>query len=138
MGTVSTDLGDSLAELDQHIAGLVRARERLAATKRHADGGTTLRHTPEPWHIESDTHGAIYHGDDPVVYLGWEEEPPNAAADYARIVACVNACAGIADPAAVLAEIREAYADAVSRSMLTIRLRRALLAIGGEAPDARR
>ncbi len=67
---------------------------------------TAPKHTPEPWsHNVGDpagdpTDSRIYSGDCSVT----EATGP---ADAARIVACVNACAGITDPAATLAEVRK-------------------------------
>ena len=68
-----------------------------------------MKHTQEPW--ETSKHGTpdafpqfgIYSGNrnDHATIKG-----DNASADADRIVACVNACAGIEDPAAELARLR--------------------------------
>ena len=71
------------------------------------------KHTPEPWVIGSHpTLGRIYideasysHGSVATCYGGLAE------ADAARIVACVNACAGMADPAAEISAMRNRLED---------------------------
>ncbi len=59
---------------------------------------TEQKHTPEPWRIGSQSKDIIYlQGDEPRGELGpsgnWID--CNTAANARRIVACVNACAGI-------------------------------------------
>lgn len=67
---------------------------------------TPPEHTPEPW-IAGDN--AIAGADGATVaYIG-------SVADGDRIVACVNALAGVDDPAVALAEIRAALVDARDR-----------------------
>lgn len=66
-----------------------------------------MNHTPEPWHtngseiIDNSNKGLgeTYQ----TLSKGTDETNANAA----RIVACVNALAGIEDPAATLAEVRD-------------------------------
>lgn len=67
-----------------------------------------MSHTPEPWRAEwqpgqtpkhTYTHCVMY-GDDSLCDTLTE-------ADAHRIVACVNACAGMADPAAEIARLSE-------------------------------
>lgn len=71
-------------------------------------------HTPDPWYrkgYESATHQIIPRTVDP-------DSDPCALlelADYDRAVACVNACAGMADPAATIRELRGAL-ERISRS----------------------
>ena len=74
------------------------------------------KHTPEPW-----THGTcgggrliVQEGDDPKycpTFIAATNIPgkafsPNSEANAARIVACVNACRGLTDPAAELTALR--------------------------------
>lgn len=83
---------------------------------------TTTKHTAEPWTLDDGIVGpeqmvqGIQDGagtDNEWIALGLDDEdgfaectayahPSNAA----RIIACVNACAGMEDPAAALAEAR--------------------------------
>ena len=65
-------------------------------------------HAPEPWAISVDACGpaessTICSTGDVICECGWETGTPaeqaEAAANAERIVACVNACAGIEDPA---------------------------------------
>lgn len=76
-------------------------------------------HTPEPWACDPDSIGHIYAVGDKratgacgnvLTYTGrpLEERRANAR----RIVACVNACAGMADPAADIARMLAALAAA--------------------------
>jgi hypothetical protein len=61
---------------------------------------TTPKHTPEPW---GDLDGVIvppYATDDGQAWIADTRSAPNARRNAARIVACVNACAGI-NPEAV-------------------------------------
>lgn len=58
--------------------------------------------TPEPWSVAPS--GAIL---DP---MGFRIEDVCSKANQARIVACVNACAGISDPAAVIKAARDVVA----------------------------
>lgn len=63
-------------------------------------------HTPEPWRLDTDGGSGQYHNirhnmicSGPYL-LGSRRDTGTAKADAARIVACVNACAGI-NPEAV-------------------------------------
>jgi hypothetical protein len=72
-------------------------------------------HAPEPWAKRAYTrhlqvHDAI--GCVVVVTTGTDFAPSKNRANVERIVACVNACAGIADPAAALAAARDALREA--------------------------
>jgi hypothetical protein len=86
----------------------------------------TTRHTPEPWHVEYYRHGTSILGEDysngsglgsravaAVVHDNRAND--SAAANAARVVACVNACAGIEDPAKAFSLARVALLYAVSR-----------------------
>lgn len=78
---------------------------------------TTTKHTAEPWEIypaplgvygiRSDVGGYILHINPRET--GWGEDEANAA----RIVACVNACAGMEDPAAAIASAKRALERAI-------------------------
>jgi hypothetical protein len=76
----------------------------------------------EPWEINShssevgdtgdyDGGEEIYTRDKVVRAISWNPEDEDTEA-FKRIVACVNACAGIPDPAAHLAAMREAIREA--------------------------
>ena len=99
--------------------------------------------TPAPWCV---AYGAIYQGTpaelagpDPRRLLLAERDYPaippwQRDANIHRAVECVNACDGIADPVAALAELRAAVAQAVEcRSLNSVRgrLLSALAALGG-------
>jgi hypothetical protein len=65
-------------------------------------------HTPTPWAIDGEAFVSIVHEGDAIADLS--DSPFDCEQDHAnaaRIVACVNACEGIDDPAATLAEVRE-------------------------------
>ena len=67
---------------------------------------TAAKHTPGPWYVAAeDLSGGRYYSIssqncDFFIHDGAHEEE-NGEANAARIVACVNACEGIADPAVV-------------------------------------
>ncbi len=79
------------------------------------------KHTPEPWQIGvGDIYATGSDGDDRVVCAigvsgGFRSHThelipsnkPEGRANAARIVACVNACTGMADPQAEIASLRE-------------------------------
>ena len=80
---------------------------------------TLPKHTPEPWQ-QHDDHPMYGPGYADAVWTSkgpgygkvcrcapYTTATPESAANARRIVACVNACEGIADPAAALAEVRE-------------------------------
>ena len=62
-----------------------------------------MKHTPEPW-VESHT---LVFGDDTLVARCANENTANAQ----RIVDCVNACAGMNDPATEIATLRARVAE---------------------------
>ncbi len=68
------------------------------------------KHTPVPWHVSpmapTNIHASVNGKRLELFAAPWGPEAP-AKANTARAVACVNACAGIADPAATLAEVRK-------------------------------
>lgn len=111
-GREGPDIGPFLAKMD-------RAREALADyDAQRAQPAATSDHTPEPWAAydldgstpyignkaangrpgwEHETIADLFRDmDDGTSVVGAMNEPyPNAAANARRIVACVNACAGI-------------------------------------------
>lgn len=80
----------------------------------HANTAAAAGHTPGPWHIfeaeggnlilNAPHTGGRYTG---AVVLNADS---NHNANAARIVACVNACEGIADPVDALASVRQLLA----------------------------
>lgn len=95
------------------------------------------KHTAEPWTVGGD--------EDPAPYRGANGEAPQLFVDAARIVRCVNACAGLEDPAAALKLAREAMAGVIDEADISggsertvsryeiDRLRKALAALNGQA-----
>jgi hypothetical protein len=83
-------------------------REVLRKTEP-PDKAPACKHTPEPWQAYPDgmitSYGIIVAQ---VEVENAEDSPGTVEADANRIVACVNACQGIDDPAAALAAAREA------------------------------
>ena len=63
------------------------------------------KHTPEPWEFESEPQYCSEiigsNGDSVCTFV---EDP--SCVDVDRILSCVNACAGMADPAAEIAELK--------------------------------
>lgn len=87
------------------------------------DAAAPAAHTPEPWGYEN---GEIYGFEDgeQVLIATATRDPEDAltefdAANIPRIVACVNACEGMADPAAAIATLRTA-----AERELSVRLER--------------
>ncbi len=68
---------------------------------------STTKHTAEPWTSEGK---GVFGANRKVVMVAMCGDPIRAedAPTAARIVACVNACAGVEDPAAALTAAREA------------------------------
>lgn len=111
----------------------------------------TAAHTPEPWSYAEDGGGSAfsfeiradrrdYGGQIRGIALVYADNPDDGSpgtedtANAARIVACVNACAGMDNPAAVLAEVRSALDIAAfvldeSQHPETLRRVRAALAL---------
>ena len=55
--------------------------------------GQPMSHTPEPWHIEE---GDIFSSEGNIANVfGADGSHPQAAANAARIVSCINGCAGL-------------------------------------------
>jgi hypothetical protein len=94
------------------------------------------KHTPEPWSLES--YGATLitkNGYDIALTNSGKFKTGNAQQDAARIVTCVNACAGL-NPAAVprLVEALQAGVDNDMPTTEWLRMARAALAAAkGEA-----
>lgn len=69
-------------------------------------------HTPEPW----STDGSYIYDSSGNAIFGSDEYYPWVDVDsFRRIVQCVNACAGMSDPAADIARLREAAQAVVER-----------------------
>lgn len=86
-------------------------------------------HTPEPWDTQADPDiddSTIYvhtiEGDDAPVLVATFPWHDTGEANAARIVRCVNDCAGIPDPAAELANLR-AVAEAGAPPAVKIALK---------------
>lgn len=66
-------------------------------------------HTKEPWRLSEgrpdNIEGVFVEG---CLRDSWCRDPVCSEEDAARIVACVNACAGMDDPAAEIAKMRDA------------------------------
>lgn len=60
-----------------------------------------MNHTKEPWHVEYDDAGYITINDDTgyIMLFMKDDELEMTASNAKRIVACVNACAGITNEA---------------------------------------
>lgn len=74
---------------------------------------STFKHTPEPWHISGIHPRNIHIGSmaSPMVLASMNDIHTQTPENAARIVACVNACAGIDDPAAEIAGLRANYKE---------------------------
>ena len=71
------------------------------------------KHTPEPWAVETELNHHIVSSDGKyIVFFGWEQFPENYEANRARIIACVNALAGL-NPEAV-PNVVEALREAIN------------------------
>lgn len=73
---------------------------------------STTKHTAEPWHRNvspATRYPTIFSGRNTHVCRVVVDNLPadQVEANCARIVACVNACAGMTDPAAGIAHLRE-------------------------------
>ena len=86
-----------------NYARLLRAAQDLDAAATPATG-----YTPEPWHVSSSGLVILADGGKLGDMAGLNTSLDEDAANAARAVQCVNACAGMNDPAAVLAEVRKA------------------------------
>lgn len=70
-----------------------------------------MSHTPEPWRYQDDadayTHIIRQESDTRLILCyGPQSSKPNVKNNMIRIVACVNSCAGMEDPAAEIASLR--------------------------------
>ncbi len=70
------------------------------------------KHSPEPWRVLRDEtyHDVIFIGSDGGPFVSGDVEELDAA----RIVQCVNACAGIEDPEGAIEQIKETLRAAYS------------------------
>lgn len=83
----------------------------------------STKHTPEPWRVYSVRNSFIsgIDGANESVFIflteseykqqGFDLSPEKMNANISRIVACVNACAGMEDPAAEITALRERIAE---------------------------
>ena len=63
------------------------------------------KHTPEPWEFESEPqYCSEIIGSNGYSVCAFVDDP--SGVDIDRMLACVNACAGMADPAAEIAELK--------------------------------
>ena len=80
---------------------------------QNAGRGRDMKHTPEPWRITTHLSSDITHivrridGEKHAVCIIRTNNAEEANANAARIVACVNACAGMDDPAAEIERLRD-------------------------------
>ena len=121
----------------------------------HAPAPASPAHTPEPWSINAyeqwDKFGPIKRAS---IVAQWDNRlsetlliatvntTKQIEANAARIVACVNACAGMTDPAAEIKALRDALKGLLADKYLADPINadrmapaRAALAIGGEKND---
>lgn len=79
----------------------------------------STKHTPEPWTCESNCDWSVYGGDNSVAFddgsAGGEYSPSCTIETRDRIMACVNALLGIADPAGAIEGARKALEAAEQR-----------------------
>jgi len=75
-----------------------------------------VNHTPEPWEARRADHWGSYRIRPAEIWLGASSSmaEDEQAANAARIVKCVNACAGIENPAEAIRAAREALEGALS------------------------
>ena len=71
------------------------------------------KHTPEPWKLWGDKEAVVMdcplhskHGFIAVMACNEDVSAKTSSANAKRIVTCVNACAGMSDPAAEIAELK--------------------------------
>jgi hypothetical protein len=68
-----------------------------------------MKHTPEPWKVDGGKcRNAIVHefGQMAIAECWYRGNWENTRANAARIVACINACAGMEDPAKEIEHLR--------------------------------
>jgi hypothetical protein len=104
---------------DAHVVGTLSGPSLHIVTTETVAAFNASQHTPEPWHHSADLpqHGCrLIHAADGylVADAGRITRRTGAEMDSnaRRIVACVNACAGMGDPAAEIAALRGMLADA--------------------------
>ena len=94
----------------------------------------TMKHTPGPWFEHNLAIGDGARG--PFTYpLGRDAE--TAAANASRIVACVNACEGLADPGAAIKALRASLAEtlrALETHLTDAAVQHGLKAVSGLCP----
>ena len=109
---VNTSTTNNNAARDAGQGTQITARDRTA----HIGLLATPAHTPEPWHFISDR---IYRTT-PAEHIYIAETQPTGRGNATemisnarRIIACVNACAGMTDPAVEIAALRGAQDEAL-------------------------
>jgi hypothetical protein len=98
------------AGMDGNRRQYLQAARDLDAATAPATTLPTVRHTPEPWVAASEGSGAWWYvrgpdGNNVADLSDTVHAPSTDAANAARIVQCVNACAGIRNPGHALASI---------------------------------
>lgn len=81
------------------------------------DTANASRHTPEPWEAKNGTDivttwNTVHGGPNLIARAAWQDSTEYRDSNARRIVACVNACAGMTDPAKEIASLRGMLADA--------------------------
>lgn len=128
MTTLADALRITIAHLDAIACGVVddapRAARIAAEAAREALAAHDAAVSAGGWIDDGDSVSVQVVEDAPtyiapICYMDEDWTPELKAAYAARIVACVNACTGIADPAALVAAARDALAlaDARERSL---------------------
>lgn len=76
-----------------------------------------MNHTPTPWHV-GENGPTIYDANGRVVAncSAVGEDLIESIANAQRIVMCVNACAGLADPAQAISDLAEELGAAIERN----------------------
>ena len=120
---IDNDLEEE-AGMDGNLQRLLQAARDLDAAETPAPAPTA--HTPEPWATRRNDDGSalayeitVNHGKGLVAYVvGYNvydgTDDPETEANAVRIVAAVNACAGITDPGPTLASIAGFLEDVVN------------------------
>lgn len=91
---------------------------RRSRPKRKEQPMTTPKHTPEPWMVRDERSSLRIVGGVEnrtwIATMTGSVSDPESMADASRIIACVNACAGMEDPAAEIARLRAELAEATA------------------------
>lgn len=123
------------AGMDGNYGHLLQSARDLDAAETPAPAPTA--HTPEPWAMVEDGGGSAFSyelraspgGKLRGIALVYADNPddgtpgPEDTANAARIVACVNALAGVDDPGAALAEVRRVLLGLEQQESATLAVR---------------